>query len=227
LKKTAIGMPSTHVIQQGETLTLIAARSGFRDWRTIYLDPLNAPFRAKRPDPDMIFPGDVLIIPDRTSRSEEAVTGKRHRYIVRKTRLFLRVVLVNFDGKPFSNKRYVLRVDGQPIGPVRARTNGDGLLEQEVPFGARAAQIRIAGCTWELDLAHLNPMDDVNDGGISGAQARLANLGYESGPVDGVESAMTARALAQFQADASLSAPREQQGLDDSTKAALVSRHRC
>jgi hypothetical protein len=56
-------MSKPYIIQPGDTLTQIAAREGFASWRDIYYDPENTSFRAKRPNPDRIFPGDVLIIP--------------------------------------------------------------------------------------------------------------------------------------------------------------------
>jgi hypothetical protein len=44
-------------------LTKIANKFGIADWRTIYFDPSNAAFRAKRPDPNHIFAGDIIMIP--------------------------------------------------------------------------------------------------------------------------------------------------------------------
>jgi hypothetical protein len=58
-------LPSRYVVQSGDTLTAIAKRFGFPSWRNIYNHPDNEPFRRKRPDPDKIFPGDVLVIPGR------------------------------------------------------------------------------------------------------------------------------------------------------------------
>lgn len=56
-------MGKTYVVVEGDTLTKIAADHGFANWRTIYNDPANAAFRAKRPDPNLIFPGDEIFIP--------------------------------------------------------------------------------------------------------------------------------------------------------------------
>lgn len=56
---------SEYTVQAGDTLTAIATRFGFASWRDIYYHPANEPFRRKRPNPDKIFPGDVLIIPGR------------------------------------------------------------------------------------------------------------------------------------------------------------------
>ena len=57
-------MSTTYTVRPGDTLTKIARDHGFANWRTIYNAPENASFRAKRPNPDRIFPGDVIVIPD-------------------------------------------------------------------------------------------------------------------------------------------------------------------
>jgi hypothetical protein len=57
-------MGTTYVVVEGDTLTTIAADHGFADWRTIWNDPANASLRARRPDPDQIFAGDQVFIPD-------------------------------------------------------------------------------------------------------------------------------------------------------------------
>ena len=57
-------MAKNYTVVSGDTLTKIAKQHGFDDWRVIYNHPSNAAFKAKRPDPDKIFPGDVIVIPD-------------------------------------------------------------------------------------------------------------------------------------------------------------------
>jgi hypothetical protein len=68
----SFGTPSTalsaeYVVKSGDTLVKIAKNHGFADWREIYNHPDNRAFKAKRPNPDKIFPGDVLMIPGRAS----------------------------------------------------------------------------------------------------------------------------------------------------------------
>ena len=69
-----------YIVRSGDTLVRIAKQHGFADWRTIYNAPENAAFRRKRPDPDRIFPGDDLIIPDREPPPGGFETGRRHRF---------------------------------------------------------------------------------------------------------------------------------------------------
>jgi LysM repeat protein len=58
-------LPTQYVVKYGDTLVKIAKAHGFADWREIYYHPDNYAFRTKRPDPDKIYPGDVLKIPAR------------------------------------------------------------------------------------------------------------------------------------------------------------------
>lgn len=64
----SFGTPTTaqsteYIVKSGDTLVKIAKNHGFADWREIYNHPDNRAFKAKRPNPDRIFPGDVLMIP--------------------------------------------------------------------------------------------------------------------------------------------------------------------
>lgn len=57
-------MPTTHTVAAGENFSVIAARHGFRNWRIVYYAPENADYRTRHPDPDLIRPGDKIVIPD-------------------------------------------------------------------------------------------------------------------------------------------------------------------
>jgi hypothetical protein len=52
-----------HVVVSGDTLSGIAATYGCPSWRTIYDHEKNADFRALRPNPDLIYPGDRVFVP--------------------------------------------------------------------------------------------------------------------------------------------------------------------
>jgi hypothetical protein len=56
-------MSIPYTVKSGGYLGKIALDHGFKDWREVYDHPDNAEFRRKRPDPNKIFPGDVLMIP--------------------------------------------------------------------------------------------------------------------------------------------------------------------
>lgn len=59
-----------HVVRQGECLSAIAKRYGFASYRIIYDHPDNAELRRARPNPNLLFPGDVIVIPDRNCNGD-------------------------------------------------------------------------------------------------------------------------------------------------------------
>jgi N-acetylmuramoyl-L-alanine amidase len=58
-----------YTVVKGDNLTFIARRFGVRSWRDLYNHPDNAVFKARRPNPDLIYPGDVVKIPAQLQRS--------------------------------------------------------------------------------------------------------------------------------------------------------------
>ena len=93
-------MSIQHNIRQGECLSSIAKRYGFADWRTIYEDPQNTEFRQSRPNPNLIYPGDQLWIPDKSPKKLPISTEKKHTLQLKSSLTRLRLVLKDEEGKP-------------------------------------------------------------------------------------------------------------------------------
>ena len=64
---------AVHTVASGESLSLIAVAYGLpaAEWRAIYDHTNNAEFRALRPDPNLIYPGDELFVPVPGEEEEE------------------------------------------------------------------------------------------------------------------------------------------------------------
>jgi N-acetylmuramoyl-L-alanine amidase len=209
-----------YTIRQGDTLARIAAAHQLASWKKIYQHPNNADFRQKRPNPDLIYPGDLIYVPDREDRHESGDTDRRHSYVYKKPKQVLRIAAEDMDGKRLRDQRYQLWIDGELS---MGTTDGDGAIEKEISVLSAQGKLRIGDYQWELDIGHLNPMDEnTPDQGLSGAQGRLLNLGYPVGPVDGIYGPKTQTALRYFQADEHL--PETGQ-LDSATRAKLIAVH--
>jgi N-acetylmuramoyl-L-alanine amidase len=215
-------MPIQITVRQGDCLTKIAARFGFADYRVIYNHPDNAELKKRRPNPDVLFPGDVVVIPDKGEKTVDVPTGKSHRFQVKRPpKRVLRIAFRTSDDQPLANAGYTLTYGETE---VEGETDGDGVLEEEVPHDLDRATVLIDGAEHELHIGSLNPIASTPDEGMSGARARLANLGYDAAPTNAKMEDATAAALAAFQRDHGLDPTGE---LDDATKKKLESVHGC
>jgi hypothetical protein len=59
-------MATTHTVKVGENLTVIARKYGYIDGLFLYNHSSNTELRKKRPNPNLILPGDKVNIPDKT-----------------------------------------------------------------------------------------------------------------------------------------------------------------
>jgi hypothetical protein len=57
-----------YTVVKGDNLTRIARKFGVRSWTDLYNHPDNEDFRAKRPNPNLIYPGDLVKIPAQLQR---------------------------------------------------------------------------------------------------------------------------------------------------------------
>jgi hypothetical protein len=194
-------MPTNYIVQQGDCLSSIALANGFHDWRTIYRDPGNDDFRILRPNPNVIFPGDQIVIPDKTPPVYRVTTGQTYTYSLKTQKTLLRL---KFEDAGDVN--YTLQVgdvnksDTLPAGAVlEVAIPADATQGQILTWPARYDTAAAAGddaITWNLLLGSLDPPDTV-----SGIQARLKNLGYNPGAIDGVGGPKTESAIRDFQSD--------------------------
>jgi hypothetical protein len=197
-------MGTVHIVRRGECLSSIAHRYGFASWRSLYEHPDNAALRERRPDPNVLHPGDRVHIPDRTEGEASAPTERRHAFVTRRESVRLRLVLRNRWGDPLGGYAYRLSLPG---GDVEGTTDDDGRLDVPVPPDVDGAVLVVRPAqadgedgadgghyTWRLRLGDLDPLDEV-----SGVQARLANLGFDPGPIDGIAGPRTRGALMDFQ----------------------------
>lgn len=126
---------------------------------------------------------------------------------------WLNLELLDSTGTPFRRRPFVLRWDG---GQAEGVTTPDGLLSLEVPAGITRATLQVAWRAFELDFT-LPPATEV-----AGAQARLNQLNFHSGAVDGVLGPKTEQALRRFQQAWGLAATGV---LDEATVRRLVEEH--
>lgn len=194
-----------HIVKQGEDVYSIAYEYKMAKWEDLYHHPLNKRLRETRQDPGLLYPGDVVYIPDLETIKYKLATNQKHHIVLptKITKLVLR--LLNEQGAPLQCKKYELSAGGKV---VFGTTDGDGKLEEKIPVSINHATLKVWPnddqqdfWIYQLGLGQLDPTEE-----ISGVQGRLRNLGQASGPLDGQFGPVTHTALQQFQQLASIAA---------------------
>jgi len=215
-------MARMHTVEQGECLARIARKYGFTDYRTIYDHAKNAELRRLRPDPSILFPGDRVFIPDKEAKQESRGTTQVHRFRKPSTTRILRIAVEDAHGERLRGTPYQLELGGKLYAKT---TTDEGILEEEIPIDAVEGTLRVGDLEWPILVGHLNPAERTPDDGVSGIQARLLNLGYDPGPIDGILGPRTEAAIRAFQRD---HPPLVVDGIcGPRTRAKLLERHGC
>ena len=205
-----------HTVRQGDHLSRIASKHGFRSYLTIWDDPGNAALRQLRADPHVLLPGDVVFIPDKEPRVEPGATGARHVFRTRSPRLRLRIAVLDHSHAPVAGAAGELEVGGDARAVT---TDGGGLAGREIAPDADFGRLALdAEEPLELRIGHLDPVE-----ALSGLQARLNNLGYRAGfdpePTEALRSA-----IEELQCDLGLPVTGV---ADAATRARLLEVHGC
>lgn len=202
-----------HVVREGESVQSIAEKHGFA-WETLWKHPENAELKKSRRDPDVLHPGDVLVIPEKAQKKESRATEDRHSFKKKGAPTWLRLTFLE-EEQPRKGAPYRIRVGGKSF---EGKLDAEGRVDLQIPTRAQEAHVQI-GSDEELllQLAALDPIEEV-----SGYQARLQNLGFYLGAVDGKHGPLTEEAIRAFQANKRLEVSGE---LDDDTRTALEKAH--
>jgi N-acetylmuramoyl-L-alanine amidase len=135
---------------------------GFTDYRAIWDHPNNADLKSKRENPNVLFPGDLLYIPDRKVGQYSRSTDRKHKFVLKRKPLKLRLTLTDQYEKPISNTAFVLSVDSNSYNLT---SDGQDKIEQEIPCAAQRAMLPIPnteetphkGLSIPIKIGHLEP----------------------------------------------------------------------
>ena len=188
-------MSEVHSIAQGEHLSQIARKYGFRSYLTIWNHPNNESLKKLRKDPNILYPGDSLFIPDREPKVVTRGTGMTHKFVAPIPKLELRIALRDLSDQPITGLACNLDVEGT-VYPLT--TDGNGTIRQAIAADAERGAVRAE--TLDMDLAigigYLDPVEEE-----SGLRRRLANLGYDAGPLGFDDAGELRSAIEEFQCD--------------------------
>ena len=184
-------MPQLHIVKQGECFSSIAKKYGFLE-KTLWEHPLNGELKNKRQNPNVLFPGDEINIPDHDLKEHTGATETQHKFRLIRDKIEFSLQVLNND-EPVANEEYVLTVDGENIKDV---TDGEGWVRQPIEAMAKKGKLVIAGADLEFDLrfGYLDPVEEK-----SGAMSRLRNLGHYFGENENNNDCLLEAALRGFQ----------------------------
>ena len=208
-------MPEKHCIEQGETCAHVAARFGVPE-KTVWDDPSNKELKDSRKNPNALYPGDILNVPEKAEKEESGPTEQRHRFRRLGVPLTLRLELRDGSGEPITDCDCELELGDQT---ENLKTDGQGRIEATLPLSAEQGELRLQGAVIALNVGHLDPVEE-----MSGWRERLNNLGYNPGSSDEEDCEQRRYALEEFQCDHKLTVD----GIfGPNTQAKLVEIHGC
>ena len=209
-------MPIYEVVQ-GDCISSIAEDNGLF-WQTIWNHPQNSHLKQKRPDPNVLLPGDLVFVPDKELRVETKATGSRYRFKRKGVPEFLTLRFLDSLDKPRTGVPYIANIDGTWAS---GKLDSNGACSIPIRPASKQGSITLGdpnkGEKYELSLGQMDPVDST-----TGVVARLYNLGYLDSAHASDDNPEFAAAVKAFQLDQGLSASGQ---LDDSTRKRLVQAH--
>jgi N-acetylmuramoyl-L-alanine amidase len=193
LKKKPKILAGPYTVKQGDHIASIAAEAGFVSWKTIWEDGKNSGIKAKR-NPNVLYPGDVLEIPERQKKQESIPTTEYSTFQTVGDPVQLKIVVLDWAGNPVVDTEVDIQLDGGE----KIRTAGDGSATKKVvdPEGKKEGRLTVKGYELDLKVGHLDPVEE-----LSGQVGRLNNLGYKAGnPKDKTDKEYLS-AVEEFQCD--------------------------
>lgn len=188
----------TYEVAQSDRLATVARSKGFLRWQTIWDFPGNADLRELRGTPHILQPGDQLAIPSKVERTAE-VPGGTAEYVVQCSAEVLRVRFAGIRSSDANPVTFKATPDGGAAieGPLPKSGN----MEVDLPPDTETVHVELfrkqdgdeAFAAYDFTVGGLDPLSE-----ISGIKARLQNLGFYDGPIDGNLDDSTRTAIAHF-----------------------------
>ena len=190
-----LGM-GAYTVKQGDYIASLAYDAGFLSWKTVWEDAKNASLREKR-NPNVLFPSDVVQIPARQKKVEDAPPTERTTFQTIGDPVTVKLVVLSWDGTPLSSADVQFK-----LGAAESmKTAEDGSAKKNLdPTGAKEGDLLVKGFSLPLKLGHLDPAEE-----FSGQVWRLNNLGYRAGSPASKEDDAFRSAVEEFQCDNSVS----------------------
>lgn len=211
----------SHCVEQLECVDSVAAKYGISSSK-ILAAAENDGLKKLRGDLNVLCAGDVIFVPIFEAAHDSASTEKRHRFRLIQDRVPLRIILEDVNGAPLANLRYTLTVGDERFD---GQTSSKGLVDHFIKATEQSGQLTVDLSDTEeerreifkLAIGALDPISEV-----TGLQARLSNLGFSPGLIDGTFGPKTQAAMQEFQKSVGLASGNS---IDEITERRLNDEH--
>lgn len=161
-----------YVIKQGDFLLKLAHQLGF-DPDAVWSDPSNASLRALRPNPAILFPGDVLNIPDSPAPAATTLApGSTSTFVSAPPPLTLSAKFVGTDATSYASRAYTV-TELDALTGLSTDANGVASFQAPVTLTTATVVFTDTGESWSLVVGATDPINT-----LSGIFKRLQNLGF-------------------------------------------------
>lgn len=184
----------THVVAQGEHMSGIAAQHGFSNYKALWDHPNNADLKKERENPNVLFPGDKVFVPEREVRKESIPADARSSFVLEVKPLKLRVKLLDLSDDPIDRiGKATTRAGPQDVSPQGHIYEADiDTLDTDVSLDFKDDP----PLSVHLAVGSLDPVKEQ-----SGQQERLNNLAYFAGFSQKIDPQQFQWAVEEFQCD--------------------------
>jgi hypothetical protein len=194
-----------YTVKQGDCISSIAFAYDLFP-KTIWDHPDNAELKKLRKDPNSLFPGDSVVIPEKQLKEEDCQAEQKHRFRRKGVPEKLRIQFLTGaeeDDTPRKAIPYTLDIttkSGRLVPQKKGKTDNNGFLDEAIPPDALKGIIVLDEDedeeVYDIMLGHIDPIDTP-----SGIRARLENLGYVCGEDGDTLDDTDIEAIRNFQAD--------------------------
>jgi hypothetical protein len=162
-----------YVVKQGDYLAKIAHDLGF-DGDKAWQDPSNADLRALRTNPNILFAGDLLQVPDppTTTAATSLQVGSTNSFVSSAPTVDVTVTFVGPDAAPYASMAFTVEELPDLTG-LTTDANGTATFQVPVTLPTATVTFTQTGETRPLSIGGMDPIET-----RSGIFKRLQNLGY-------------------------------------------------
>ena len=181
---------TTYTVRSGDTLWAIGEKFSL-PWEKIWNAPQNDQFKKDRGNPNILYPGDELVIPDREQRDESGGTEQKHSF-KKPGKARIRIAVLDLDHEPMAGVEFKFVRSSEVL--AEGSTGSDGIAELKLAKRAGGISLVLPWGEFPVEVGELDPANTVR-----GIQQRITNLGIDAGPIDGIYGPLTRAGIVAFQ----------------------------